>query len=501
MKKQNLFRQMALSVAVVLLACLASCSDTPKYARVIAKDAHLVASINVKQMAEKAQGDNGQKVNEALLKQLEQQGFSAELQSKAKEIVNDPAEAGIDLRKPVLVFVDDMQKETGGMVAALHDADKFAELCNAMAKQGGLDPVKQEDDVRTLAIDDQVAVAFNDDMMLVYANNKHGDVMAEAKRRLLAEEGESVLERDDFKQMCKATSDAQLLVSGQVIEDGSVDAEKFKEALPADMKPEDFSVLVELNSEKGQLVLSAQLICLTDVAQKAVEKYGDALGSIQGDLMDYVPASSLFVLSANLKGDGLKELLLPVMKKQGSLSSEQEKLAGQVMESLKGDAVLSVNSFDLSQGPEVFLIAKVDDEKQMKEAVAKLGGAALEEVEPGQYSMGGNTYLGVKNGLFYASSKQPVLSMTKPKEAADASRFKGNLVCGELNVKGVMANPLLQGMMQANSSVRTAAPLLKEIDKLDYVLVDRDKVELRLLLANADQNPLQLLVESACSSL
>ena len=387
MKKQNFFRHMVLGVAVVLLACLASCSDTPKYARVIAKDAHLVASINVKQMAEKAQGDQGQKVNEALLKQLEQQGFSAELQSKAKAIVKDPAEAGIDLRKPVLVFVENVEEETGGLVAALHDADKFAELCNAMAKQDGMETVKQEGDVRTLALDDQVAVAFNDDMLLLYVENKHGDVLAEAKRRLSAEDAQGVLERDDFKQMCKATSDAQLLLSGKMIKEGSSDADKFKELLPADVKPEDFSVLVELNSEKGQLVLSAQAISLTDAAQKAVEKCGDALGSIRGDLLDYVPASSLFVLSTNLKGSGLNDLLLPALKKQGNLSTEQEQLAEKVMKSLEGDAVLSVNSFDLSQGPEVFLIAKVDDEKQMKEAVAKLGGAALEEVEPGQYSM------------------------------------------------------------------------------------------------------------------
>lgn len=498
MKKQNFFRHMVLGVAVVLLACLASCSDTPKYARVIAKDAHLVASINVKQMAEKAQGDQGQKVNEALLKQLEQQGFSAELQSKAKAIVEDPAEAGIDLRKPVLVFVENVEEETGGLVAALHDADKFAELCNAMAKQDGKETVKQEGDVRTLALDDQVAVAFNDDMLLLYVENKHGDVLAEAKRRLSAEDAQGVLERDDFKQMCKATSDAQLLLSGKMVKEGSSDADKFKELLPADVKPEDFSVLVELNSEKEQLVLSAQLISLTDAAQKAVEKCGDALGSIRGDLLDYVPASSLFVLSTNLKGSGLNDLLLPALKKQGNLSTEQEQLAEKVMKSLEGDAVLSVNSFDLSQGPEVFLIAKVDDEKQMKEAVAKLGGAALEEVEPGQYSMQGNTYLGVKNGMFYVSSKQPVLSMTKPKEAVDASRFEGNLLCGELNVKGLMANPLLQSMTQANSNARMAAPLLKEIDKLDYVVVDRDKVELRLQLEKADKNPLQLLVEEAC---
>ena len=145
----------------------------------------------------------------------------------------------------------------------------------------------------------------------------------------------------------------------------------------------------------------------------------------------------------------------------------------------------------------VFLLFALGLDFSLKK-IAKVGGAAPEAVEPGQYSMQGNTYLGVKNGMFYVSSKQPVLSMTKPKEAVDASRFEGNLLCGELNVKGLMANPLLQSMTQANSNARMAAPLLKEIDKLDYVVVDRDKVELRLQLEKADKNPLQLLVEEAC---
>ena len=44
-----------LCMSLIVMVCLASCSDTPKYARVISKDAPLVVRVDVKQIAEKAQ--------------------------------------------------------------------------------------------------------------------------------------------------------------------------------------------------------------------------------------------------------------------------------------------------------------------------------------------------------------------------------------------------------------------------------------------------------------
>ena len=44
-----------LCMSLIVMVCLASCSDTPKYARVISKDAPLVVRVDVKQIAEIAQ--------------------------------------------------------------------------------------------------------------------------------------------------------------------------------------------------------------------------------------------------------------------------------------------------------------------------------------------------------------------------------------------------------------------------------------------------------------
>ena len=60
------------------------------------------------------------------------------------------------------------------------------------------------------------------------------------------------------------------------------------------------------------------------------------------------------------------------------------------------------------------------DEKAVKEVVKALGGPMLEEVEPGQYSFMSEFYVGVKDGTFYLSTPSPVLSMAKPRKAAEA---------------------------------------------------------------------------------
>ena len=126
--KTKLINRFYLLLTAVVLVCLASCSSKPKHARLISKDAFAVVQVNVKQIVEKAQAGDDKKVADKLKKEVEKMDVSAEAKAKLLKIVEDPAEAGVDLRKPVLFFFEDPEKSSGGMVAALHDADKFTEL-------------------------------------------------------------------------------------------------------------------------------------------------------------------------------------------------------------------------------------------------------------------------------------------------------------------------------------------------------------------------------------
>ena len=500
MKKQNLFGRLMLCMSLIVMVCLASCSDTPKYARVISKDAPLVVRVDVKQIAEKAQTADSKQLADKLTAQLAGQGLPANVQEKLKKILEDPAEAGIDLRKPVFIFVENFEPKAVGMVAAVHDADKLAELVNTMAKQKNGAQVVKEDGLNILKGSGAMTLMFDDDILLCMENEAAGDVVAEGKRRMLAKDDQGILERDDFKQLCKAKTDMQLLVSGKLMKQLENEPSfrrmaMWQQLYPTGLKLEDYSVLAELNTEKGEVTLSVQNLPQTDEAKKLIEKNAKMLGKVDGELLDFVPASALCVFNCNLNGKELSKVAIPSLRQTGHLNEEQLKMAENLLSSIDGDVLLSINAFDVQAGPQSCFLVKVSDKKKVKETIAKLGGALLNEVEPGQYSVNNQFYLGVKSDIFYVSLPTPVLSMARPQPAMEKDNFKGKLFFGSLNVKNALSNPQTVAMLSGDSDFREALPFLQLCDRLEFSVEDATKAEMRLKLTQTDKNPLQLMLE------
>ena len=492
MRKQNLFGRLMLCMSLIVMVCLASCSDTPKYARVISKDAALVVRVDVKQIAEKAQTADNKQLADKLTAQLAAQGLPVETQEKLKKIFEDPAEAGIDLRKPVFIFVENFEPKAVGMVAAVHDADKLAELVNTMAKQENGVQLVKEDGLNILKAGGAMTLMFDDDILLCMENEAAGDVVAEGKRRMLAKDDQGILERDDFKQLCKAKTDVQLRVTGKMMKQLENEPSfrrmaMWQQLYPAGLKLEDYSVLAELNTEKGEVALSVQSLPQTDEAKE--------LGKVDGELLDYVPASTLCVFNCNLDGKELSKVVMPSLRQTGALNEEQQKMAETVLSSIDGDALFALNHMDMQTGPQGCFLIKVSDEKKVKETIAQLGGALLNEVEPGQYSVNNQFYLGVKNDIFYVSMPTPVLSMAKPQPAVEKDNFKGKLFFGSINVKNALSNPQTMAMMSGDSDFREALSFLQLCDRLEFSVDDATKAEMRLKLTQTDKNPLQLMLE------
>ncbi len=494
--KTKLINRFYLLLTAVVFVCLASCSSKPKHARLISKDAFVVANLNVEQIADKAQSGNAKNVADKLKKEVEKMDFSAEAKAKLLKIVEDPAEAGVDLRKPLLFFVEDPEKSTGGMVAALHDADKLTELLNAMAKEENVDPVKETDGLFVLRPGgerSEVGVVYDKDMLLILGGND-ADMVTEAQRRFKDEKDEGILARADFEEFCKAKGDAQLLVWGDLlnkIEDRDLD--EMKRLIPANVNPADYSLLLDLNSEKGAVVLSAQTLALTDAAKQYAEEQAKMAGKIDAELLNYVSEKALFMFAANLKGEEVAKQLLPIVKKQEYANATQVNLVETILKHINGNVVVACNSVS-EKTPEVCVLVKVDDEKKVQEAVKTLGGSMLEEVEPGQFSVMGMSYLGVKDGILYVSMPHPVLSMAKPKQTIDEGAMKGNYFYCVLNMQGLLQNEFVKMQMERDRDFRMMKPALEKCKSLEFVGVEAGKCELRLKMTDESKNPLEILV-------
>ena len=386
------------------------------------------------------------------------------------------------------------------MVAALHDADKFTELLNSVAKdvakEGENASVKEVDGlfVLPLAENKEVGIVYDNDMVLILGGNDM-DMVAEAQRRFKDEKAEGVLARADFDELCSAKGDVQVLVWGGLLDKvKDSDLDKLKALLPSNVKGEDLSLLYDLNTDKGEVTLAMQVVTFTDEAKKLVEEKAKSVGKIDGELLDYVSEAGLMAFAANLKGEEIAKQVMPLLKKEGQLSSEQERLAETFLKNLDGDCLLALRDFK-GDSNDACLLAKVKDEKAVKEVVKTLGGPMLEEVDPGQYSFMGNFYVGVKDGTFYLST-DPVLSMAKPRKAAEADEFKGKLFFGSVHIPALLNNEVVKRELMREFSGMPIEPVMANCDRFEVSVTSADRCELRLKMKDDSKNPLELITSA-----
>ena len=97
--------------ALLLLAVLAlsSCSKVPSSARLIPKDASCVMRIDVKQIAEKAEGKGDGNLKQLLKDEIKDAGMSRQATDLLLAIIDKPKKLGIDLRDPVFAYYRDAQ--------------------------------------------------------------------------------------------------------------------------------------------------------------------------------------------------------------------------------------------------------------------------------------------------------------------------------------------------------------------------------------------------------
>lgn len=132
MKQRKINLMYLLLIAVFVLS---SCAKSSKNAKFIPADAAVV-SLDVKQMFEKSKMGDNEEAKKKLLETMEGNAKSQEAKDLIKKIVEDPAKAGVDLREPIYIFGNSEGKV--GVIGTILDKDDFAQLLNALAKEGAL---------------------------------------------------------------------------------------------------------------------------------------------------------------------------------------------------------------------------------------------------------------------------------------------------------------------------------------------------------------------------
>ena len=203
---------------LMLIVLMASCSKSvPNYTRLIPEDADVVVRLDVRQMSKKS----GFGKNDKLKAKIEQ-FIKSELSGKAKEkilaILDDPKQAGLDLRYPVFFYGSSNDENSVGLVGAVWDADDFTDLLNVMAQEAGIGKVTTGE-LNYLKMFD-LLFCYNDDWFFIAPYNADLDnakAQAEAVAKRYDKADKSMADNEGFRQMCMKKGLMQVFVKGETM--------------------------------------------------------------------------------------------------------------------------------------------------------------------------------------------------------------------------------------------------------------------------------------------
>ena len=306
---------------------------------------------------------DNQELKDLMNRLLRDANMSRALQDKVEAVVADPAEAGIDLREPLFVFGSQSFEGHVGLIGAIHSRDKLTELLDALAKDAGADRCIERDGYTYFELDGD-PIVFNDDWFML--TNKsydqdESDVIAEVSKRFEADEENSIRSNEAFKELCKSEGDVQLLLLGKglaEIDGMRRELQDIEKQLPSGVRIDDYALVADLNLGNGEATLSARAIALTDEARNFMDENAKGLSAVEGDMLKYVPASTLLAAATHLDG----KAVLDKAKEQGLLRNanpEAAKMVTDVFEALDGDIVFSFDSFNEMGQPTISAYAEV----------------------------------------------------------------------------------------------------------------------------------------------
>ncbi|WP_336527445.1 DUF4836 family protein, partial [Bacteroides acidifaciens] len=298
-----------LSVLTVLIVFLTACSKTSEYTNVIPADASVVASINLKSLASKA-GLNDKENETAKQKVLEalKSGMNAATFQQLEKVMKNPSESGIDIESPFYVF-SSSSFPYPAIVGKVSNEDNLHTSLDVMTKEQICQPVSEADGYSFTTMNG-ILLAFNNSTVMIVTVN--GTSQTEKAKKGITDlmkqtADNSIVKCGAFQKMEQQKSDVNFFASMKTIP--ATYRSQASMGLPAEVKPEDITLVGGLNFEKGKIALKSENYTENDAVKALLKKQMESFGKTNGTFAKYFPASTLMFLNIGVKGEGLYNLL------------------------------------------------------------------------------------------------------------------------------------------------------------------------------------------------
>ena len=474
-----------LSVLAVLIVFLAACSKTSEYTNVIPADASVVASINLKSLASKAGLDD--KENEAAKQKILEalkSGMNAATFQQLEKIMKNPSESGIDVESPVYVF-SSSSFPYPTIVGKVSNEDNLHASLDVMAKEQICQPVSEADGYSFTTTNGDLLVFNNLTVMIIDVNGA-------------------------FQKMEKQKNDINFFASMTAIPSNY--RNQVSMGLPAEVKPEDITLVGGLNFEKGKIALKTENYTENDAVKALLKKQMESFGKANNTFVKYFPASTLMFCNIGVKGEGLYNLLSENKEFRNTVSIAKADEVKELFSSFNGDVSGGLINFTMSSAPTFMVYADVKNGNALetlyknKQSLGLKRGEDILELGKDEYvykTKSMNIFYGIKDKQMYATNDELLYKNVGKavdksiKDTPYASDMKGKTVFMAINAEAILDLPVVK--MITGFGGKEVKTYLELANKVSYLSIssEGETSEIDLCLKDKDVNALKQIVDFA----
>lgn len=502
-------KKMLFPALAALLLTVGACTQKSEYTNALPPDVESIVSLSPMNLADKA-GLGGQE-NEVVLQKLKdalKKELPADNYQTVEKLLNNPAEAGLDLQSPWYLFTSPSLSK-GALVTRVADEGNLQALLDKLAEENQIETEVYEN--YTLVQPNGALLAYNGSTLFVAStsNGQQATALKDSLNNWMQQDAaRSFSVTPIFQKMEEQTGDIKAICSY-----ASFDSylKMANAVLPQGIDYKNIRFITALSFEKGSVDLNMIPYTEDEQAKALMAKQAKALRAVKNTFIDYFPQSTLCLLNIGMDGAAYYDILMGSTAFGEQLSAKEAESIKKLFGMFQEDFTLGLVNVTLDKLPSVLAYATVKDAAPLKELannpelLKKLSrGSKIMELEADQYVLRDrlfNLFFGVRDGKFYATNDETlyknILKKCDPSAAKTeyASAMKGKKACFVLNVQAVSQLPIVK--MLAGFGGPKYASLFTAVENISYLKSESDgeKTFVSLQLKNRDDNALKQIAD------
>lgn len=503
MNKLKFFSHLSMLLVAVLL--LGSCSKDKEYTRVIPLNAPLVISIDVPSIIKKSGlMDN----KESIMKNM----TAALNNEKLAKLIQNPSDAGLSLEDKAYIFL--ASDDAPVALFKVSDMDKLEDAFKLMQTEGLCDEVEKSGSFSTSVLRGYGICAFdNSSLMVMKTTNPHSLPVKEAVTKLMdQDEKVSIAVNKGFQKLIAEKSDVCLYGSFAAMP--QLTSASMMMGLPEDADLKDMMLLAQMNFENGKVSIEGEYYTENESLKNYLKEQSEMGGKINHTFLKRIPTSSLAYLCTNVKGDKLYEMLIKSTEFKGMVKDSRLTPGFDMKKSvasLNGDVSIALSGISENGTPSLLAYAEVTDPSAA--GIVYAFKKDFDEVGMAITTTGKNEYMvksgmlpsaihfGVRNNYFYFTNDDNLYKNIGKDFPNSLANAKYGYVKGDakgyfvLDMENIMKLPMVtKTFAQFGSQGAMAQSVFDGFSYFEAYNIDDQKSVGNIYFKNKNENVLKQLI-------